>query len=79
MWIVQELAVADGRALVGCGGRWIPLSAFQNALNILAAHRNNPETLLWHAIESDMDWLLNLSQICRCDVPGASVISHGAF
>jgi Heterokaryon incompatibility protein (HET) len=68
IWIIQELAVADGRALLGCGSRWIQRSAFQNALEILAAHRNNPDTLLWEAIDSDMDWLLNLSQICRCDV-----------
>jgi len=68
IWIVQEIAVAHERALIGYGSRWIQRSAFENALNILIAHRNNHETLLWEGIDSDMDWFLNLSQICRCDI-----------
>jgi hypothetical protein len=68
IWVVQELAVANGRALIGCGSQWIRRSSVQNALNILHSHRNNPETLLWESIDSEMDWLLNLLQICRCDI-----------
>jgi hypothetical protein len=68
IWIVQELAVANGRALLGCGDCWVARSELQRGLDILNAHRNNPDTLLWESIESHMDWLLNLSQICRSDI-----------
>lgn len=68
IWIVQEIAVAHERVLIGYGSRWIQRSAFEKALNILIAHRNNHETLLWEGIDSEMDWFLNLSQICRCDI-----------
>jgi hypothetical protein len=68
IWIVQELTVANGRALIGCGSRWVPRAAFQNAIDILNAHRDDPDTLLWEALESEVDWLLNLTQTCRCDI-----------
>lgn len=65
IWVVQELAIASGGAVIGCGNCWIQRSAFDNALDLLLAHRNNHETLLWQALESEMDWFLNLSLICR--------------
>lgn len=65
IWVVQELALASERALIGCGSQWIPRSDFDNALEILLLHRNNHDTLLWEAIDSEMDWFLNLSLICR--------------
>jgi hypothetical protein len=68
IWIVQEIAVAHERALIGYGNRWIQRSAFEKAIDILIAHRNNYETLLWEGMESEMDWFLNLSHICRCDI-----------
>lgn len=65
IWVVQELAVAGDRAMIGCGSRWILRSAFDTALDTLLTHRNNHDTLLWEALESEMDWFLNLSLICR--------------
>jgi len=69
IWVVQELAVGSRRALIGCGRKWIPRNKFERALDILIAHRNNYETLLWEALESEMDWFLNLSLICRNVAP----------
>src|SRR5215469_9891140 len=68
IWIVQEVAVAHERVWIGYGNQWIRRSAFENALNILLTHRNNHETLLWEGIESEMDWFLNLSEICRRNI-----------
>jgi hypothetical protein len=64
IWIVQEMALGDGRVVVQCGQKTVKRCALESAFQILKDHRNNPLTLLWEGLDCEMDWFMNQMEVC---------------
>ncbi len=64
MWVVQELAAAEDRALVGCGRKWIPWTPFVMAALAIQDMKEHPFLQRLRRLALDVGVITDLSAIC---------------
>ena len=63
IWVVQELMAAQGKAIVGCGSKWIPWSNFEGAAAMIAKQIDHPFLEPLRRLGSGIDHILNLAAV----------------
>ena len=64
MWVVQELAAAGDRALIGCGTKWIPWNPFVMAAMAISESKALPFLHRLRRLGADAELISGLAAIC---------------
>jgi len=64
MWVVQELAAAGNRALIGCGTKWIPWTPFVMASMTISEWKDHPFLQRLRRFSVDGELIGGLAAIC---------------
>lgn len=63
IWVVQELMAAQGKAIVGCGSKWMHWSSFEVAAVVIAKQIDHPFLEPLRRLGSGIDHILNLASV----------------